>query len=134
MSNFYESWTTLVLKPTLPKDESLWSSLWCLIRTHHNYPLNIWKNIPSSEVITRYFKSYASLRKGFLISVYKWDMQTTRKHLINMATIWRDHIHLGTFLYSSYTKDSKKLKLSSSWNTPLKNPISTPKILNYKFL
>ena len=36
----YESWTTLLLNPTLIKDESLWSSHWCLIRTHHNYPLN----------------------------------------------------------------------------------------------
>ena len=36
-----ESWTTLLLNPTLPKDESLWSSQWCLIRTHHNYPLNL---------------------------------------------------------------------------------------------
>ena len=34
----YESWTTLLLNPTLLKDESLWSSHWCLIRTHHNYP------------------------------------------------------------------------------------------------
>ena len=29
----YESWTTLLLNPTLLKDESLWSSHWCLIRT-----------------------------------------------------------------------------------------------------
>ena len=36
--NSYESWTTSLLNPTLLKDESLWSSHWCLIRTHHNYP------------------------------------------------------------------------------------------------
>ena len=34
----YESWTTLLLNPALLKDESLWSSQWCLIRTHHNSP------------------------------------------------------------------------------------------------
>ena len=39
-TEIYESWTTLLLNPTLLKDESLWSSHWCLIRTHHNYPLN----------------------------------------------------------------------------------------------
>ena len=43
-----------------------------------------------------------------------------------------DHIHLGTFLYSSYTKDSKKLKLSSSWNNPLKKSYVNPKILNIR--
>ena len=37
-TEIYESWTTLLLNPTLLKDESLWSSHWCLIRTHHNYP------------------------------------------------------------------------------------------------
>ena len=31
---YFESWTTLLLNPTLTKDESLWSSHWCLIRTH----------------------------------------------------------------------------------------------------
>ena len=30
-------------KKTLsPKDENLWNSHWCLIRTHHNYPLEIY--------------------------------------------------------------------------------------------
>ena len=45
-----------------------------------------------------------------------------------------DHIHLGTFSYSSYTKDSKKLKLSSSWNNPLKKSCVNPKIFYQKFL
>ena len=36
--SYYESWTKLLLNPILLKDESLWSSQWCLIRTHHNYP------------------------------------------------------------------------------------------------
>ena len=26
--------------PLCVKDENLWNSHWCLIRTHHNYPLN----------------------------------------------------------------------------------------------
>ena len=29
-------------KPLSPKDENLWNSHWCLIRTHHNYPLRIY--------------------------------------------------------------------------------------------
>ena len=28
-------------KPLSPKDENLWNSHWCLIRTHHNYPSKI---------------------------------------------------------------------------------------------
>ena len=36
----YESWTTLLLNPIYVKDKSLWSSQWCLIRTHHNYPFS----------------------------------------------------------------------------------------------
>ena len=38
-TEIYESWTTLLLNPTLLKDESPWSSRWCLIRTHHNHPV-----------------------------------------------------------------------------------------------
>ena len=37
-TELYESWTTLLLNPIYVKDKSLWSSQWCLIRTHHNYP------------------------------------------------------------------------------------------------
>ena len=31
----YESWTISLKKPSKPKDENLWNSHWCLIRTHH---------------------------------------------------------------------------------------------------
>ena len=41
--------------PNLSKDESLWSSQWCFIRTHHNYPLTflsmyIWFPFNSAQI------------------------------------------------------------------------------------
>ena len=44
----YERWTISLLYH-LSKDESLWSSQWCLIRTHHNYPLTFLRENPTEN-------------------------------------------------------------------------------------